>query len=249
MAVPRAPTTQVPRQVQGPKVKSTIVTTMPTRTTLTAFFLLIGASLSLGACNIIGPVAAVVTPPPTVPAEYTLQDRPTVVFIDDRENVVNPISFRRMIADKISEDLMVKKLVTHTIRPHDAMAIASRQDSRTAVMSIDEIGRAVGAEQVLYVQMVTFVDNFDGQTPRGMAVCRVRLIDVQNRKRLYPAEDADVPYRQVEIMTGELSEDLYRSRAARMQIYEMLAQELGASVAKLFYKHEPRPLGGRLGGR
>lgn len=223
--------------------------TLPSRLFIVTGLLLLGAVMCLGSCNILGPVAAVVAPPPTIAAEYQIQDRPTVVFIDDRENVVNPISFRRVIADKVSEDLMVKKLVTRTIRPHDAMALAARHDRQSQVMPIDAIGREVGAEQVLYIEMVTFVDHIDGHTPRGLAIARVRLIDVENRRRLYPAEDADVPYRQIEVMTREMSPDAYRSRATRMQVFDALAQETGSAIAKLFYKHEHRELGGSLGGR
>lgn len=222
---------------------------MPIRLSIFITPLMLACVILSGGCNIVGPVAAAVAPPPTVAAEYTLQDRPTVVFIDDRENVVNPISFRRVIADKVSEDLMTKKILSRTIRPHDALAVASHYDRSNQVMPIDAIGRAVGAEQVLYIEMVAFVDHIDRNTPRGYASARVRVIDVENRKRLYPPEDADVPYRQIDVMTGEMKPEAYHTRATRMQVFDTLAKETGSTVAKLFYKHEQRELGGRLGGR
>ena len=44
--------------------------------------------ISMGSCNIIGPIAYMATPEPTIDAEYLLDDRPTVVFVDERSNVL-----------------------------------------------------------------------------------------------------------------------------------------------------------------
>jgi hypothetical protein len=203
----------------------------------------------LGACNIVGPAAYIIHGPPQVDAVYTLQDRPTVVFIDDRENLVNPVSLRRAIADKVSEDLMVKKLVTRTISPHDAMALASRRDTSRDVMPIDAIGRAVGAEQVIFIEMLAFSDHLDGKVPQAVSITRVRVIDVEHRRRLFPPDDARDPAHTVHVVTREFSAEMYRSRATRHQIYESLAQETGDQIAKLFYRHEPRELGSRLQSR
>lgn len=221
---------------------------MPIRQIISSLLLVVCVTAS-GGCNIVTPAAFLLTPPPMTEAEYELKDRPTVVFIDDRDSVVNPVAFRRTIGDKISEDLMVKKVLSHTIRSHDAMGVAARHDTKSKVMPIDAIGRAVDAEQVIYVEMVTFVDHIDGQTPRALATARVRVIDVVNRERLYPTSEDDQPFRLVEVLTREFSQDAYASRATRIQIYETLANELGAAIAKLFYRHETRELGQRLGGR
>jgi len=207
-----------------------------------AFMLLV--SLGSVGCNIVGPAAYIVGGPGTIEAEHALADRPTVVFVDDRENVVNPTSLRRVIAEKVSEDLMTRKVVTRTISPHDAMSLAARHDTHKEVMPIDAIGRAVGAEQIVYVEMLVFQES-DGQVPRPVAACRVRVIDVENRERVFPPSESDRPYRQVELRMREVSPDQYRSRATRFQIVESLAEELGDRIAKLFYKHE-RDLGGRL---
>jgi hypothetical protein len=212
--------------------------------------LALGAS-ALGGCNIVTPAAYIIHGPPQVDAEYTLADRPTVVFIDDRENLVNPVSFRRVIADKVSQDLMVKKLVTRTISPQDAMMLASRRDSASDVMPIDAIGRAVGAEQVIYVEMLGFADHMEGGVPRAVALCRVRVIDVEKRERLFPApsEQSAEPGRVLQIITREFSPDLYRSRGTRQQIVQTLSEETGERIAKLFYRHEPRELGRSLNPR
>lgn len=216
---------------------------------LPALVLAVATSAALSGCNLLGPASYIVAGTGSVPAEHKIVDRPTVVFVDDRENVVSPTMYRRVIAEKVSEELMVRKLVTRTISPADAMALAAQHDTSKEVMPVDAIGRAVGAEQVIYIEMVAFHDRSDGQIPRPAASCNVRVIDVTNRVRLFPESDGDQPYRFVKAVTREFDPEYYRTRASRNAINETLANELGSAIAKLFYKHEARDLGGQLSTR
>jgi hypothetical protein len=202
-----------------------------------------------GGCNIVGPAAYIMSGPPTVDALYTLQDVPTVVYIDDRSNQVNPVSLRRVIGDTASEDLMVQKLVTTTISPQDAMNIAARNDRNNQIMPIEEIGKAVGAKQVIYIEMLQFADTPDGYTPRPIAACRVRVIDVDNRKRVFPGPEMRESSHLLQVMTREVDPELYRTRAGRLQVFDALAHETGHEIAKVFYKHERKQLGGNLNSR
>ena len=200
-------------------------------------------------CNILGPASYIVSGPPSVDAQYTLDDVPTVIYIDDRANQVNPVSLRRVIADTASTDLMVKKMLTTTISPQDAMNIAARNDRNKEIMSIEEIGTSVGAKQVIYVEMVQFADTPDGYIPRPVAICRVRVIDVENRKRLFPGPDEHDNARQVQVPTHEVDPDLYRTRSGRLQVSQDLALDTGHEIGKLFYKHERKELGSNLNPR
>ncbi|MHC4948009.1 MAG: hypothetical protein ACYTG1_07080 [Planctomycetota bacterium] len=213
---------------------------------------LVCTALAVAACNIVGPVAYLVEGPAMVPAEFTLEDRATVVFIDDRANIVdragavNPRQVRQQIAERASEDLMVEELVTTTISPRDAMAYALRRDRNEELLPIDAIGRAVGAAQVIYVEMLSFAVSPDGVTPRPSAGVRVRVIDVERRERLFPDPSTDEVARVVRPVFPAMSMGSYQTRATRLAIYEMMADELGSSIAKLFYEHDPRELGRNL---
>jgi hypothetical protein len=215
---------------------------------LTIALMLLALALVIAGCNIAGPVAYFVGGPPSVNAEYKLPDRPTVVYVDDRANTIgtNAPAIRRAIAEKVSEDLMVKKLVTTTISPRDAMGVVATSDRHGELMPIDAIGRAVGAEQIIYVQMLSFSGTSDGATPRPTAVCRVRVIDVVERKRLFPPPDSQEASRLLEVNTREVDPAMLRSAASRLKVYQALADETGEQIAKLFYKHEIKELGGSL---
>jgi len=200
-------------------------------------------ALFIQGCNIVAPVSYLVLGTGTVEAEYVLPDVPTVVFIDDRANVVNPVSLRRVIADRISQDLMTEKAVTMTISPQDAMAVAKQQERADEIMSIEDIGKAVGAKQVIYVQMIEFKDTPDGTTPRPMGQCQVKVIDVDNRVRTYPAKGAQQDVRTVQVTGRPVDPDAYKTRTGRVSVFNELAETMGRDVGRLFYKHEPRAAG------
>lgn len=204
------------------------------------------AAACLPACNIIGPAAYIVAGPGTIDAQYVPPDVTTVVYIDDRANVVNPTTLRRVIGDRTSVDLMQKKVLTETISPADALATVSLSDHRNQLMPIDEIGRTVGADQVIYVEMLAFQSSPDGATPSPFAVCQVRVIDAVNKKRLFPGEESDLPSVEVRAMLREVDPSVFRDRTARLKVFNELAEELGGNIAKLFYKHERVELGSRL---
>jgi hypothetical protein len=214
------------------------------RTCTIALLLSIGA-MSLGSCNILVPVAYIVKGLPDKEAEYHLADRATLVFVDDQKGKT-PRTIRQGIANKVSTDLMVKNVVTKTISSTDAMALAAQKDKAGELLPIESIGQSVGAEQVIYVELNDFTLSIDGATPRPYCACRVRVIDVPNRVRLFPSPENPEPGRQMEISMPAVSVDYYESTATRRKLETMLADYAGDQIGKLFYKHTPDDIGSRL---
>lgn len=200
-------------------------------------------------CNYVTPIAYIVGGPPHEDALYTLADVPTVVYIDDRQNVVNPVSLRRAIADSAGENLMDHNCVKTTISGQDAMTIVAQNERNSKIMSIEDIGKAVGAKQVVYVEMQVFSDTPDGVTPRPTAQCQVRVIDVDARERVFPAEDAPEKTHGVQASLQIVDIEQLKNPSTRLQLMQSLGKETGLSIAKLFYKHEARQLGGNLNPR
>ena len=210
---------------------------------------LLAAAALLASCNVVGPAAYIIEGPAKVDARYTLADVPTVVYVDDRSNVVNPVSLRRVIAEKVGEVLMVKKLVQHTINPQDAISLTTKRERNSNILSMEEIATMVGAKQLIYVEMDRFDPTPDGFTPRPVASCRVRVIDVEKRMRVFPPVESQAASWPVQSMTREVDPEAFRTTSARLQVFEGLAIKTGEDIAKLFYKHEARELGGNLNPR
>ena len=74
----------------------------------------------------MAPAAYVVLGEGKVPAAYEPQDRPTVVFVDDRQNVIplNASRIRREIADKVSKNRVSVANALRLLRlPDDVQAL------------------------------------------------------------------------------------------------------------------------------
>lgn len=214
-------------------------------------FSVIGAILASAVgsgCNILTPIAYAVEGPPKMPAVVTIPDRPTLVYVDDRANVMGRTALRQIAADKASEVLMVNEIVERTISPRDAMAIV-RQETHDKPMAMDEIGRKVGAEQLIFVEVSQFMLTPDGYTPRPQAACYVRVIDVAGRTRMFPPPDSMEPGYLLQVKLREVPGELLNSPSGRRKLEEDLAQEMGEQLAKMFFEHEQTELGSRLGKR
>lgn len=202
----------------------------------------------LSSCNILGPAAYIIDGLPKRDAQYALMDRPTVVFVDDPRNALSDRNLRRYIGDKVATELMLNEIVTVTISSADAMGVA-RGDRHGKRMPIEAIGRAVGAEQVLYIEMMSFTLSPDNVTPQPMGICKIKVIDAMNRIRLFPEIDensqAAAAY-PVHVALPRLSTELYRSASGRRKMNEQLASHMAEQIAKVFYKHVPNELGSRL---
>jgi hypothetical protein len=207
--------------------------------------LALAACCMIGGCNIVGPIAAIATPPPKVQALYDLQDVPTVVFVDDRDNLVSPSSLRRVVADTASSQLMANEAVSMTITPQDAMLIASRSDRNNALMDIEAIGRAVGAHQIIYVRITQFSATEDGYTPVPVAAATVKVIDVVSGTRVFPGSEMPDGY-PVRTTGKPVDPSMYSTRTTRLKLYESLAAGLGDEIAKIFYTHDLQELGKNL---
>jgi len=212
--------------------------------------LLLPVAMFTASCKMVGSAAYIVGGLPKVDAEHALANQPTVVFVDDRHNAIplSSRSVRRTIADKVSQELMTNKVLApeRTIDPRDAISLVAAKDRHSDLMPIDAIGRGVGAKQIVYVEMLAFSETPDGATPRPTAMCRVRVIDVDNRQRLYPPPASQEASRALRVMLEEIDPTLLRSQSSRLKVHMSLAELTGEHIAKLFYKHVPRELGRRL---
>jgi hypothetical protein len=213
---------------------------MISRVPLLLALLVVAAAASLSSCNIVTPISYVVMGPPTVGPEFDLPDVPTVVFLDDRQNVVNPISLRKVIADRCAQELMVKKKLTNMISAQDAMAIAARSDRASNMMSIEQIGEAVGAQQVIYIEMVQFTETPDGAVVSPTAGCRVKVIDIQEKVRLYPPPGTADSSRFVAANLQPMDPNVLRTQSGRLGVFNALATETGMRVSLLFFEHDPK---------
>jgi len=202
--------------------------------------------LSLSGCNILGPVFYVVHGPPKVKAQYNLDsEKKTVFFIDDRANRLPRRSLKDVIGQQAEETLIARGAV-----PQDNMiasrsaTIAARGEMNSELMSISAIGRAVGAERVIYVNVEGFSVTRDGTTIEPIAGVVMKVIDVEADRRVWPGDSQGFPVRVQLPATGST---IGADRASIRRVETGLAEMLGMQIARTFFEYERDSLSGSLG--
>lgn len=212
-----------------------------------------GGLLALtGGCNIAAPVMMILDGPPTMDARHVLAPRPTVVFVDDRRSVIplRATQLRRQLGRRVTTILNSEKELNpgQMIDATDAIALADARDRSGRLVSRESIGKEVGAEVMIAVEMETFAFLPSG-VPRPMATARVSILDIENRTRIYPPPGSTPSY---EVITAQLLETdplALSSESGQVRVSVEVIEQLAVEIGKMFYEHEIKELGGNLGSR
>lgn len=223
----------------------------PGVTAVGAGLLLAGVLAASPGCNIVGPAFYLIHGPEKIPPVYKLDPkRPTVVFIDDPSNRIPRRQLRLIMGQTVDQILLQKGLIkaddkqNHLISSGSAMTVAAKDKSDTP-MSITQIGRAVGAEVVIWIMVDQFALAPDGQTLSPTVAIRMKVIDAVADKRLWPEESTGKPFRYVYPSGSAQPPD---TASARSQAELTLAEYAGRGIAELFYEVE-KPLSVRAGNK
>lgn len=207
--------------------------------------ILIGmTALMVSACNIVGPAAYLIEGPVKADAVYTLPEKKVVVFVDDRSSIIPRVRLRRILAERTTNELLRnQRLVPSAVQPDAAVRVAQTEDV-SHLLSIDEIGRRVGAEIIIYVRPRAFAISSAG-LPKPMAACSIKVIDCQTGHRLFPTGDEGRDYMVTATMAAKTG-SRYKDAQAVAELEETLADFTGLRIAQIFYPHEANPLDGEV---
>lgn len=213
---------------------------------LTAALLLAGAALlAASGCNMAVPALYVIDGPGKKPAVYKLPvDKKVVVYVDDRRNVVSRLQLRAAMADNIGTQLKALELVGDVVSGRELIGYVRRVETPSKRVSIEEMGQAVGADLVVYVEMDGFALSPDGATPKPVGSAFVKVIDVKARERLFPPPGGDPMGWPVSAEVQNMTPDMFRTSAQRRRAEDLLEKKLADEVTRLFYDHEPKGFGG-----
>lgn len=204
----------------------------------------------VGGCNVLSAVSFVVHPEPEVEAMHTLRDVPTVVFIDDRSNRISPVRLRRIIAEEATTVLMEEDLISehNMISSRDATMVSTRHDRSGKLLSMNAIGEATGASQLIYVFVEEFALTRDGYNPEPRCICRVRVLDIKEKKRSFPPPEdpSSYGYYRLDVEMKKVDPHQFQTISMRNILSEELAVETGDRIAKIFYTYMTPELGDRI---
>lgn len=202
-----------------------------------AIVALVGVLLPvLGGCNILGPAGYFLLGPEKQDAAYELDpEKATVVFVDDSASIVPDRTSRRRIGQATEKVLLDQAEVKRVISSDSALAVVSREKFGQP-LGVSEVGKAVGADVVVYCLITAFTISPDGVTYQPTATALVRIVDVNTKERIWPLGDETA--RQVVVQRNEQQGAPPNNLGQRAEAERRLATHLGEEIGKLFYKHE-----------
>ncbi len=196
-------------------------------------------------CNIAGPALFFIHGPEKVPAVHTLDPaRSAVIFIDDRTNRIPSRATRDLIGTTAEEELLNEGLVKDMVQSRKIQSVVARERYGKP-LGIAEVGRAVDAKVVIYAWVDQFTLSTDGQTFAPAAALRVKIVDVDSGKRLFPGPDTDGWY-GLNVVVPPQQGVAPDSTADRQRAEQGLARHVGKSLARMFYQHEAERAPGDL---
>lgn len=207
------------------------------RTILIAL-LLVPAVLGSG-CAGIKYMAAVMAPPEKVKPLYTLPGgKKILVFVDDIRHPLTYEAVKTDLAQRVGRLLVQHKMAEEIIPPDKVLDLASSMQNFNQ-MPIPDVGRKLGADLVLYLEIDHFSLRESNDSPLwlGRFVSRVKVVDSkvgriwpEDRPNGYPVPPVETP------ATANFNESFGAVLATK------LAEDMAVRVVNLFREHEkPNP--------
>jgi hypothetical protein len=189
------------------------------------------ACVGLAGCTMLGVAAYKLAPDPVIPPVYVLDHEPTLILV---ENSYNPASMRlqsETICRAVFDDLLANS-VAPLVDPQDAADLRHKNPEDYRKMPLDAIGKAVGAKQVIYVDLASFDVShaLASELYTGAAVARVRVVG-DNGEVLWPTDAAGGYPVNVKVNPQHTPHGVAED-AIRTQLTAALSEKIG----RLFHK-------------
>lgn len=205
----------------------------------------------LAGCEALGLAADTIAPPKTK-AIYNLQDRLTLVLVDDPNNHLGNDALTDQIAAMIEFELKQNEVVSRFVPLRDLHALEHQRGKSFVMMPLQDVGRALNAEQVLHVH----IEQVDVDSGPGLlqpeAFVRLKVLDVATGRRLFPsdthaASGASAGY-ELHIRMRQRIRPV-ENAGDRIVLFSRFADHIGRDIARVFYDHlqnQPGQLGKEL---
>lgn len=190
----------------------------------------------LSGCNLVAGAGYLIHGPEKVPQLYDLvPDKKTVVLVDDRENRLPRRMLRQVIGESTTQTLLDQDVVLpqNMIDSRSAIAATVGEKAGDAIYIVD-VGRHVGADQVIYVWVDRFTLSPDNTSFAPEAIVYIKVVDVATEKRLWP-EDERAGY-PMQVRPPKPAKNLPQSLSEVAQAENEFAKIVGRAIAEAFFK-------------
>ena len=213
------------------------------RATLCRVAILGLCAVAVGGCGMI-PFLTQAFVRKKIKAAYLLEDRVTLVMVDDAQLRLGDSAVANRIADRIADDLRDAKVVSRFVPLQQLNALIVKLGDEYEHTAIDRIGRDLGAEQVVHVNIDSVTMGSDPGMLRPIATVTVKVVDAVAGKRVFPEPRAAEGPRGLSLtMRANYRRTDDEIRGDMKMVVQKLAQQIGRDVAYVFYDHLPRQPG------
>jgi hypothetical protein len=179
-----------------------------------------------------------------VDAEFTLSEGPVLILVDDFEERLTWAPARDYIAEALAKQLREHQAAQKVISP-ETLKQCRRTRTDFDDLKCTQVGRLVGADQVLWLEVNDFLaeEEVHEATQAASVSVTVRVINPHEQKdrakvRLWPTD------REGKLVSVKLSPNDVNRLKTKDAIAGELADKLAKEIAKLFYKHPAQEEGG-----
>jgi hypothetical protein len=193
----------------------------------------IAAALLLAAgsgCSVIAVPLHTFFGDPPIPAQFTPAKVPTLVLVENQRSPGDVQVDADQIAQQVTEELR-KDAKLEVIDPDKVAQLREEDPKKYHAMYIADIGKAVGAKQVIYVDLIEAAMTADvtQTTVRAEAKAHIKVVDVDTGITQWPATPPDGK----ELGTKQDFDSMDPGKAVSMRVAMMT--QLSSQIAKLFY--------------
>jgi hypothetical protein len=208
------------------------------RTSWWAAAVVVCLGLGVTGCALPSALMYKVMGPPAIPPKYVFPQKPVLLLVENAHSGSVAIPEADELSKVVYDELQAHQ-VAPLIDPARVHELRDRDGAAFSKMTISEIGRQLGAAQVLYLH----VDQLDIDVPQGSDVVKVKIA--------IEAKAIDVPTAQtVWPMSGETEPYKYESRPERLEtgmtraaLSHQVLRESGEEIARWFYAFKPETMG------
>ncbi len=185
-------------------------------------------------CQAMGVLLYKTAGEPDVPAQFELGTKPTVVMVENFKHAALANDDAELLARLINSRLLERKTF-NVVGVEKVMQLKAEKPKEFREMTVAEIGRAVGAEQLIYVHLQSGGVNAmgGGTVQKGEASVLVKVIDTKTGDTLFPVEIADG--RSVTADTNPATDGTRSTEDLRYMLYNDIASQ----TVRLFYSWKP----------
>ena len=191
-------------------------------------------------CNLLSAVAYKTMGPAKIPAEYVPPQEPMLVLSESYHQSNDLQPFADELGSLLQKELEVHK-VAPLVDPTKLAALKAEKGRDFEKMKIPEIARALGARQVMYVdlQECSFDSIDNAEVFQGSIKAKVRVVDVATAETRWPGVgDGHLFAKKTEYVRRD-------ARDTPLLVRNMMLEDLAGAISRLFYDFKPDSEGGR----